>query len=327
MSIEEATPDAGASQNPREAIARKIAEKRQADTRETHIANDVVDEIVDEELDEEAAGLEAEESPQDKPAKTDPIYVREGRRFVKVKVDGEDKEVDFDQFHASYQKSLAADKRLEEAARARQEAERRARELAAREHEFISAYEQWENERNPPVNTDDALNQALNALVEGDVNSAKTALSQVLNRPQIDPNQILHATRQQVASEFQQRDAVQFRNEVAEADHWFAENHKELETDPGLKNITQGYIRQIGQENPGIRPRQLLERAAELTRNWMAERGIGAAATEDRRDRKRQATSRALSSDATSRLPSPAVKPKSTRDVVAQMKARRGQRV
>lgn len=86
------------------------------------------DETLDVDQDEETDGEETHE--------VGPLYERDGKYYAKVKIDGEEKEISYDQLKASAQKDQASFERFQQAAAMQQANEERARQLDEREAEL-----------------------------------------------------------------------------------------------------------------------------------------------------------------------------------------------
>lgn len=178
-----------------------------------------------------------------------------GKR-VRIKVDGQEQDVPLEDVLRSYQKSTAADKRLEEATRVLKEAKAQAEALASVQEP------QQEQPVTPKAGPDElkvAVKTALSKVFEGDEEAAAEELAKVLaiqatpqkapEAPQIDINAI--------ADQLQQRMQVQNAIEKVKTDY------PDLLNDPDLDQFT--YLKVMAKEEAGI-PRHiaLLEAAEEV---------------------------------------------------------------
>lgn len=146
---------------------------------------------------------------------------------AKVKIDGEERIVTQDELVRSYQKNAAADKRLEEATRLMQEAQRIAEQAAAQPAPVAQP-------ETPPEDLKAKAKSVLSKLYEGDEESASTALADLLMTtrggdqptpaPAIDIDQL---TLQ-----------IQTKMEVDKAFETIQSDYPDLISDPDLEVLT-----------------------------------------------------------------------------------------
>lgn len=243
--------------------------------------------------------------------------VTEPPQKVKIKVDGKEMEVDLqaviDAGTKALQKESAADRRLEEAARVRQEADAilQSARTAAQNQDAQTAPPAG----GPPVIerlTDDGFISAAKAIQYGTEQEAvaalKTLVSQAASSGQDDS-----LTREQVA-EF-----LDFR----EATKWANDEFKDILGDPKLKSLfvqEEKRLRAAGDTRPY---REIYTEIGNGMREWKSGLNPKPAAPADRQQRK---ASVVTIQSASGRVPAPAQpKEPSTSDVIAQMRAARKQ--
>lgn len=179
---------------------------------------------------------------------------------VKVKVDGEEAEVPFDQVLAQYQKNASADKRLAEATRLLREAQEREaqmllqvqetqRQQAAQAEAAAAAREQEQQQQTASSSVTETGKEFLKALFEGDEENALAALEKVIagrqavaptapQQPTLDLNQITNAVTQQV----QARVAI---TSVLEANR---RDYPEMYADPDIEELAAQKIARLRNE-------------------------------------------------------------------------------
>lgn len=176
-------------------------------------------------------------------------------RVSRIKVDGEERDVTDDELIRSYQKNVAADRRLEEASRLLREANERAAQLAAQ----VSAPPQITQPESPSPDFQAEVKSVLSKLYEGDEENASAALAGLLMKtrggdqptpsPSIDLNQL----------------TLQIQENMA-IDSAFASlktDYPDLVNDPDLEELTASKVsRAIANGTP--RAQAILDSAAEV---------------------------------------------------------------
>lgn len=147
---------------------------------------------------------------------------------VRVKVDGVEQDVTLDELKKGYQKDSVASKRLEEAAARQRELERRERELLERERQI-----QTQTATPSPVDEDDDddLGAALDALVEGDNDTAKKLLAKALKKGRgpatptvnVDPDEIAARAEAAIEAKLTAKENARAFQEFVAANPVFAE--------------------------------------------------------------------------------------------------------
>lgn len=243
------------------------------------------------------------------------------RARVKVKLDGEEREMSLDQVLRGFQKEAVATRRLNEATQKLREAD----EILARAKAGQSAGETVGQTKgaDAPAATD-ANEQAehfINALLSGDDENAKAILSSLLNG----------RTQGTAPSATELAEEVKRQLDVDAALKEFERDHGDVIADPYLAGMTNGYLAE--EIAAGNDYRTALSTAATRTREWMASIGAASSKTNepsttthtDRAGRKRDIdTIRAASARAgANTLP----QEESATSVIQEMRKARGQAV
>lgn len=195
-----ATPTDVTAEGEPAAAAAPAAEEKQPARSNREDMLDLIDQQVEDarqrELAEAGIVPEAPAQPAAQPEPTATVPEK-----VRVKVYGEEREVPLDEMVAGYQKILAADQLLAQAATAK-----KANDIeAARLRQLNDQLQQQLRAPLPPAgDTDEALKSVVEAIVDGDTESAVTALKSVIGqgRPVATPQPTVDVTAltQEVAS-------------------------------------------------------------------------------------------------------------------------------
>lgn len=143
------------------------------------------DEVVEEEL-EEVVDKSVENSDNK-------IVERDGEQYLKLNVNGEEREVPLDEAIANLQKNENADVRTQEVV-----------DLAKQYKDLIAQAEQQQTEFTPPddedaVDTQEVLNKALNKVYDGDIEDAAAELAAILGKTPSPQPKDVRPTKQEIA--------------------------------------------------------------------------------------------------------------------------------
>lgn len=242
----EQTQHADRKETERERVIREMAERRR-------------DELVAGENEfREAAGAEAqpgvEEFPQHEEKRAD---------MMTIKVDGVEKLVPIDDVlehgKRALQKESAADKRMEEAARMRADAERRAQEVEALARQMQA---QKEQDKGRQLSAQDAADlktvaaDVYSKIMSGDEDAAIEAMANMMGRGNATPDvgamveEAKRVARAEIQAERQARDAAEAtkRYEVAKAD--FGKNYPDIGKDPMLYRLADAETLKVIKDHP-----------------------------------------------------------------------------
>lgn len=263
-----------------------------------HIA-EKVSKARDEEINEGAIP----EEPKDEQPEPEEIKPEEPEAIdpplVKIKVDGEEKEVPKDKVLdagiRALQKESSADKRLEEATRLLREIQQK--------------YEQPQKQQAPSQEWDDAT--VVYALEHGTEEQKAYAVSLLRGRDKATPEAIMQQTTQHVLN------TVDFK----QASEWFASEYKDVVSDPyllQLASIQEDKLRAEGDTRPR---KELYKAIGDSLRKWKG--GPNITSMEEKKERKSTIVN--LPSASVKQSAPETQKAKSTADVIEEMRKRRGQ--
>ena len=218
---------------------------------------------------------------------------------VKIKVDGEEKEVPKDKILdagiRALQKESAADKRLEEATRLLREAKE---------------YVQPQAKVDPSPVWDDAT--VAYALEHGDEAQKAYAVNQMRARDTTTPEELIAQTTQRVL------DNVDFKSST----DWFLTEYKDIAKDPylfQLASMSEDQARANGDNRPR---KELYKEIGDNLRKW---RGVETGQSmEEKKEQKSNIIN--LPSASVKKSEPAEAKPKTTSDIIEEMRKRRGQR-
>lgn len=191
--------------------------------------------------------------------------------LVKVKVDGEEREVPFDEVLSSYQIRSAASKRLEEAALARRENEDRERQIAERERQIaereariaeqINAVQAKPEEAKPE---DETITRFLNAIYEGDTNAATEAFGKLnfAGRSPATPEQSIDLN--EIATKAAEQ--AEARINAKAAQDMFVKEYKDIVENPQLAKVADTFFEEEAKDKPFA---EALMEAGRRTREWV----------------------------------------------------------
>lgn len=218
---------------------------------------------------------------------------------VKIKVDGEEKEVPKDKIYdagvRALQKESAADKRLEEATRLLREAKEYAQPQA--------------KEALPPAWDDATIAYALE---HGDAAQKEYAINQMRGRETTTPEELIAITTQKVLGEV----------ELKSATDWFVSEFNDIVKDPYLFQLA-GMAETKARQNGDVRPfKELYKEIGDNLRKW---RGGTTTQTLDEKKELKSAIVNLPSASVKKSTPAEA-KPRATADIIEDMRKARGQR-
>lgn len=308
-----------------DAILKDVSEQDVLENQETE---DTAKPLTERErLMEEIANRRSGESPeetQEEPeqeAETSPAMVR-------VKIDGQETDVPLQQVLAQYQKSNAADMRLEEAAK-------KHRQLA----EWEAKLRQYEQDRTQTSDTpkasstdaptgvnEDTVAALAKALQYDGEDEVKAALKGVLeqfkkeaspNKPDIDPSAIASAVEAKLQ-------AKAFEQARIAAVQRFNSEFQDIAADPALHALADAETVRLFNDGHSRDPWEILRQSGENVRAWRGRISNVGASEDHRVEAKRMATR--VPTQRTMRGTLAATeKPETRADVFAEMRRARGQ--
>jgi hypothetical protein len=290
-----------APENSRQAAIDAIAEKVSARHRDEQqkaidegLAAKTDEQDPEEGADAPAAEAEEQEEAGAAPEVEDPLsgfaVIKDGKPVVKLKVDGQERFIPLEQARAVLSKNEAADARLREAARQRQEIEARERALQAREAE-VNARAQKLGTQPPDTDAGDPdlkteAKKLANKLLTGTEDEVAETLVTVLTprqakAPVVDPKAIAKEVRQELTAE-------QAQEKLVESLKKFEEDFEDIAKDPVLYAAADVISDQVKAENPTWTTDQILSETGKRTRERFGQPrpAVTTTATVNRQERK-----------------------------------------
>lgn len=257
----------------------------------------------------------------DTPAAASAVPVTDRQQVVRVKVDGEERELPLEEVVKGYQIDAAARKRLEEATLKQKELERKERELAEREARLQggSDDDQSLSGTTPDESAKEKARALVERLIEGDIDEAAEMLAGVIgggSSAAVDESKITSMISQAEA----QRD---FEREMKAAKQLFDAEFAEINKDPNLAKVANDIF--AAEIQAGRLPTEAARAAGSGTREWLQQltgRADGAAANRTARKQTIDTLPRAGVRSAGNRSDD-----ESVADVIADMRRLRGQLV
>jgi two-component sensor histidine kinase len=312
--------------SPREKLMREIVDLREK-------------EEMGDELEATEESEEAEEVLEKVVESDAPIWNEEGKWFTKIKVDGEEVSVPFDDLKSSHQKDKASQKRFEDAAAY-------GRQIQARE-EQLNAYvgqlkqQQADQKQSPPVeeaaqevqDDKDLVKEYHDALYKDDSAKATQLFKTLTDRGRREPatqnveevvNQVLGRAMAQRQAEQERKQRWAYNKSLEDAIHEFQEGYPDISGVPELRAIADNQTVILMEEHPEWTPSQVIKESAEYTRKWV---GDNTKLTRDntRAVRKQKIVKQPKAASATSVMPDEDSFPTSPADIIQEMKEARGQ--
>jgi hypothetical protein len=234
-----------------------------------------------EEEPEEAVEEEAEEQEEVTPEEpTD----EEPRKF-KVKIDGEEQEVTEDDLVKHYQKQVASERRFEEAANIRKDAEQRLRELEEREaamkaKENVARQEQ-EDEDDAGEEIESLFSELTDAVLTEDKKKGIDVIRKLRGKPTPQTTQVQGMDPEEIDRRMELTIArADYKRNLRDAQVKFAGEFKDLDANPILRESVNREASRIheelGPEEKSRDPWETLKEAGESVR-----KAIGALQTGD----------------------------------------------
>jgi len=303
------------------------------------LMREIVDVREKEEMGEDIEATEEEQEVEGVVVPDAPIWNEEGKWFTKIKVDGEEVSVPFDDLKSSHQKDKASQKRFEDAAAY-------GRQIQARE-EQLNAYvkqlqqQQAATKQSPPEQEaaqeeqdgQDLVKEYHDALYKDDAVRAAELFKTLNNRGRSAPatqnveevvNQVLGRAMAQRQAEQERQQRWSYNKSLEDAIHEFQDGYPDIAGVPELRAIADNQTVILMEEHPEWTPSQIIKESAEYTRKWV---GDNTKLTRDntRAVRKQKIVKQPKAASATSVMPDEDSFPTSPTDIIQEMKEARGQ--
>lgn len=254
----------------------------------------------------------------------EPVILNEedlSRYRMRTKVNGVEEVLPLDQVRTGYQKTEAADRYLAEAKGVLSDVKQTVAQLVAARTPATPASTDEPN-GNTSQDGDDPIEAAFDSLFHNDAASAAKHLRTALKTNSPDPDAIAREAEQRMV--------------LRSAMRQFAKDHKEIMSDPTLQRVADTFLLE---ETGGVELKKLdadripeaLEAAGRRTKEWMKTLPGQSPAPTPRTDTRADTRARKAEIDelpsAATRAASTVPSPPTRSDVIANMKAARGQRV
>jgi len=291
----------------------------------------------------EELGIEDEVEEPDKEVKSEPEQIEVTINGVKKMVDKA--RVDAAGGVENYQKNVAANVRLQEAAQERKRIEQERQRFYKEREELQRQQRQFEEERLkyaqsltrqpqadktlPPADEQSDLVSAYNeAMFEGDTEQANDLLKKITaaNKPTVDIEAIkreaAQAARQSLQRDIQITEQQRKQREIQQANAEFQATYPDIVSDENLYQLTNQRTITIQQEHPDWNPAKVIDEAARQTLAWK-QRIASASESDERTNAKRAISSVKSGSGRAQAKPQP--KPMTNSEYIESLRRARGQ--
>ena len=299
----------------------------------------------DEEVDEDVSSEEVEEVKEveeKKPSSSD-VWEEEGTWYTSVKVDGQDIKVPFNDLKASHQKDRASQKRFEEAA----EYGRRVQQREAEINAYVQQMQQKQNQQvqnsqppsqdaepepKQPDDSPDLIKKYHEALYEDDADKAAELFKALTNKGRSQPatQNVDEAVQQAMQKAFAQQQAqtqrqqqYAYQKSLEDAVKWFDSEYPDIAGNSELRAVADNRTIDLTQSNPDWSPQQIMQEAAESTRQWAKE--FLSPNKNERAERKKKIVQHPRATNASARIGEEEPVPETASDIIEEMKRVRGQ--
>lgn len=344
MADNEATHEVDATEkNIREGYVEESQEEEKAEevlSERERVMNEIVDLREKEEMGEELEATEEEEQEVEEVVAQDaPVWSDNGKWFTKIKVDGEEVSVPFDDLKSSHQKDKASQKRFEDAAAYGRQIQAREEQLNA----YVGQLKQQQAARQQPPPTQEAAQEGQDdqdlvkeyhdALYQDDAAKATQLFKTLTDRGRREPatqnveevvNQVLGRAMAQRQAEQERQQRWAYNKSLEDAIHEFQEGYPDIAGVPELRAIADNQTVILMEEHPEWTPSQIIKESAEYTRKWV---GDNTKLTRDntRAVRKQRIVKQPKAASATSSMPDEESFSTNPTDIIQEMKEQRGQ--
>jgi len=210
-----------------------------------------------------------------------PLIKKSDEWYVTAKVNGEEKDVLWNDVLTQYQKNSSADKRLQEASERQRELEEYESKLNAyRSHLETQARQPssdaGEDEGSPSGSdaTDALYEQYHDALFQGDETKASGLLKKIRaadrpSTPQIDVNSIIERTKAEMREEEKQARERGYETRRQSAVKMFHDEYPDIAGDPSLLAVADRRSAELYADNPTRDPWDIMQECADYSRTWL----------------------------------------------------------
>ena len=282
---------------------------------------------------EEEEEVVVEEPPEAMPGV--PLNFRDGEWYAVVKVNGEEREIPWNDALTDYQKNSSADQRLQEAAQRYSELQDYERKL----NQYRSQLEAQNQSQpssdageSPSSDAVDALySEYHDALFQGDEAKSSNLLKQIRsaerpNAPTVDVAGIIERTKTEMREEEKQAEAARYETRRKDAVQKFRQEYSELVDDPSLLAVADARSAELYQANPTRDPWDIMQECGEYAREWLMKYvdQLGGKTTKDERRERKQDMDEVAPRNVRSNIGEDQTMPTAS-DIIAEMRKDRGQ--
>ena len=320
--------------SPREKAIEELVVKRNEEFNEEVDAEVFSEEVKEEDVIINDVRVEAEkESPA-------PVWREDDNWYTTLKIDGEDIKVPFNDLKSSHQKDKASQKRFEEAA----EYSRRVQEREAQLNAYVQNMQREaaasntttvtdvEPEQEQPDDSPDLIKKYHEALYEDDADKAAELFKALTNKGRSQPatqnvdeavQQALQRAMAQQQAQNKRQQQYAYQKSLEDAVKWFDSEFPDVAGTPELRAVADNRTIDLTQKNPDWSPKQIMQEAAESTRQWAKE--FLSPNKNERVARKQKIVQHPRATNASARLGEEEPVPETAADIIEEMKRVRGQ--
>ena len=268
-----------------------------------------------------------------------PVWREGDNWYTTLKIDGEDIKVPFNDLKSSHQKDKASQKRFEEAA----EYGRRVQEREAQLNAYVQNMQREAAASNTTTNPDvdpeqepddspDLIKKYHEALYEDDADKAAELFKALTNKGRDKPatqnvdeavQQALQRAMAQQQAQNKRQQQWAYQKSLEDAVKWFDSEYPDIAGTPELRAVADNRTIDLTQKNPDWSPKQIMQEAAESTRQWAKE--FLSPNKNERVARKKKIVQHPRATNASARLGEEEPVPETASDIIEEMKRVRGQ--
>jgi len=319
-------------------------EKKEPDEEYVSPREKAIEEILSRGRDEseEDESIEAPEDPphhaeeEETKKNVSPVWFDGERWLTKVRVDGNEIEVPFNDLQSSHQKDRASQQRFEQAAQYGRQIQSREQQLNA----HIQQLQQQQRMQQQPSqdaaeeveDSSDLIKKYHEALYEDDSEKASDLFKTLTDkgRVQATPN-VQEVVNQEIGRQFNQmqRQAEQqkqwaYHKSLEDSVKWFESEFPDVAGASELRAIADNRTVTLTQEHPDWTPQQIIQEAAESTREW-AKSFLEPDKQNERVERKRKIVQHPKAASGSAQIGDDDLVPQTPAQIIDEMKRARGQ--
>ena len=318
--------------SPRQKAIEELVVRRNEEFNE-EMGEDVSSEEVEDDIPDE---IRVETKKDD----SSPMWKEDDSWYTTIKIDGEDIKVPFNDLKSSHQKDKASQKRFEDAA----EYGRRVQEREAQLNAYVQNMQQQqqkqqtlpsqdaEPEQEQPDDSPDLIKKYHEALYEDDADKAAELFKALTNKGRGQPatqnvdeavQQALQRAMAQQQAQNKRQQQYAYQKSLEDAVKWFDSEFPDVAGTPELRAVADNRTIELTQSNPDWSPKQIMQEAAESTRQWAKE--FLSPNKNERVARKQKIVQHPEATNDSARLGEEEPVPETAADIINEMKRVRGQ--